>query len=68
MNVDVLAKARVGLGVDGDIGWDDALIDMLRADSDLPAMGDAARNVVLDHYSIRVVAPMVAEALKGVAR
>lgn len=68
MNVEVLSKARVGLGVDGDHGWDDALIEMLRADADLPAMGDAARNVVLDHYSIRVVAPMVAEALNGVAR
>lgn len=68
MNVDVLAKARVGLGVDGEVGWDDALIEMLRADTDLQVMGEAARKVVLDHYSIHVVAPMVAQALRGVSR
>jgi hypothetical protein len=68
MNIDVLAKGRVGLGVDAARGWDDALIDMLRADADLPKMGETARGIVVDHYSIHVVAPMVADALKGVLR
>jgi glycosyltransferase involved in cell wall biosynthesis len=68
MNIEVLAKGRVGLGVDAAQGWDDALIEMLRADADLPMMGDAARNIVVEQYSIHVVAPMVADALNGVAR
>jgi len=68
MNIEVLAKGRAGLGVDAARGWDDALIEMLRADADLPAMGDVARKIVIDHYSIHVVAPMVADALNGVTR
>jgi len=68
MNIEVLAKGDVGVGVNGLLGWADALIHLLRADDILPDMGRTARRIVEAHYSIHVVAPMVADALKGVAR
>ena len=58
----------MGVGVDGLLGWADALIHLLRADDILPDMGRTARRIVEANYSTHVVAPMVADALKGVAR
>jgi glycosyltransferase involved in cell wall biosynthesis len=64
MNAEVLRDGAVGLAARGEGEWVEALVTLL-ADAGLRcAMGKAGREVVEQSYSVRVVAPKLAEALR----
>jgi glycosyltransferase involved in cell wall biosynthesis len=68
VNTDVVRDGETGFCVDGAAGWVAAL-DRLAGDPALrQRMGDAGRERVERHYSLRVLAPRFAEILRRAAR
>lgn len=66
-NVEVLQKGEVGFGATNRQDWVDALSELL-ANLELRArMGRAGRAVAEKHYSVEVLAPRLAQILRGQA-
>lgn len=68
MNVDVLAAGRVGLPASTTAEWVAALSALIEEPGVRRAMGDEARRVVVERYSVSALAPRLARVLHGVTR
>lgn len=66
MNVEVLAQGNIGLGAQTDEEWVSALVFLLEDEVQRKKMGENGRQVVLNNYSIRILAPKLANTLVGV--
>jgi glycosyltransferase involved in cell wall biosynthesis len=67
MNQDVLRLGESGLSADSPADWVDALDLLLSDPGNAAARGQAGREVVLRHFSLGSVAPMLANELLRVA-
>jgi glycosyltransferase involved in cell wall biosynthesis len=66
MNAEILAQGNVGLGARTTANWVESF-EILVENSDLrELMGREGRRVVLDHYSVDVLAPRLAQTLASV--
>lgn len=63
MNAEVLAKGAVGFGPRNTAEWVDALSSLLAKFESGRAIGQVARHVVEQHYSLNVLAPRLAQIL-----
>jgi glycosyltransferase involved in cell wall biosynthesis len=68
MNRDVLAQAQVGLAASTQAEWVSALSSLLRDRRGAEMLGSAGRRLVEMRYSLAVLAPRLAQILRGVAR
>lgn len=66
MNVQVLALGEAGLGASSQNEWVDALLSLLLDERERYRMGKVGRCIVEDHFSIEVVAPLMAQQLRHV--
>jgi glycosyltransferase involved in cell wall biosynthesis len=67
MNAQVLAMGDVGISAKSASQWADALVYLLESESARRAMGTVGRSVVEASFSLDVLAPRLAAALRGVA-
>ncbi len=67
MNDEVLAKGEVGLGAATLDEWVDSLDALIRDPGRSRRMGEVGRQVILEHYSVDVLAPQLANTLLTVA-
>jgi glycosyltransferase involved in cell wall biosynthesis len=67
MNTEVLAHGEVGLGASTKEAWTEALLALAADVEGRRKMGLRGRNVVERHYSLRVVAPRIAQVVRRVA-
>lgn len=68
MNSEVLGRGQCGFAADDERGWIDGLTTLLLANARLRTqMGNTGRQVVLDHYSLGVLAPRLSACLKRTA-
>lgn len=67
MNVEVLARDSIGLGLHSEDDWVDGLSWMLDHPSESAELGRRGRDVVLKHYSVATLAPTLANYLGGFA-
>lgn len=65
MNADVLALDEVGLGASSVAQWSEALLALVDGEALRARMGAAGRRVVQQSYSIDVLAPRLAQCLRG---
>jgi glycosyltransferase involved in cell wall biosynthesis len=63
MNNDVLKMGRIGLGCESTSQWSDALSFVFESRNSLPAVFPDCRNVVVQHFSLDVVADQIACAM-----
>lgn len=66
MNAEVLEKGQVGFGAKSDDEWVDAISALIDDSTLRTALGDKARSVVLDHYSISSQLPYLADFIRKV--
>jgi glycosyltransferase involved in cell wall biosynthesis len=68
MNADVLEMGNIGFGAkNDDSDWMESLETLIKNQSIREEMGKAGRKVVLDHYSMDVIAKQISSILKKVA-
>jgi glycosyltransferase involved in cell wall biosynthesis len=67
-NKDVILEGRTGFLVNADADWERAFEALLTDPSLRRAMGGAARERVLEHYSLKSQVPVWAELLHGAAK
>jgi glycosyltransferase involved in cell wall biosynthesis len=67
MNAEVLSKGDFGRPATAVSEWRDALIDLLREPRLARELGDRARIVAEEHYSVGAVTPLLCRALRSVA-
>lgn len=65
MNADVLAMDNIGLGASTSTQWVDALVALLDKEDMRMEMGALGRRVVQQSFSIDVLAPRLAQCLRG---
>ncbi|MEX2162775.1 MAG: glycosyltransferase family 4 protein [Sulfuricaulis sp.] len=63
MNKEILDIDKVGLGAVGEREWVDSLVLLLESESIRREMGQSARCVAVEHFSIQVLAPKLANTL-----
>jgi glycosyltransferase involved in cell wall biosynthesis len=68
MNADVLRVGKVGLGASSQHEWIEALSLLFDNPEMCRRMGQSGREVVLQHYSVKVLAPRLAQILRSVVR
>ena len=68
MNVEVLSHGHIGFGAQTIDDWVDILLSLLADMRQRIEMGENGRQVLLDNYSLNVVAPKLAETLLQYAR
>lgn len=66
MNADVLSKADVGFGAKTDDEWVDAISALIESWTLNKSLGENARSVVCDNYSIASQLPNLTKFLKGI--
>ena len=64
VNRDILARGEMGIGATTEDEWTSALVHLYDQRDEARRMGARARQVVEQHYSVRVVAPALAELFK----
>ncbi len=64
MNAEVLAIGAAGIGACTNDDWVDALLGLLTNEDARTRMGSAGRQIVMEHYSVRVIAPRLASFLR----
>jgi glycosyltransferase involved in cell wall biosynthesis len=67
MNVEVLEKGEVGFGASTECEWVEHLDTLLRDPALRLRMGEAGRKVVMENYSVEVLAPQLARTLRSVS-
>jgi len=67
MNAEVLEQDNVGFGAASSCDWVERLDELLRNPELRSRMGAAGRNVVVQNYSVEVLAPRLAKTLHNVA-
>lgn len=67
MNNEVLGRGQCGLAASDESGWVDGLTTLLEDAKLRSQMGSIGRQVVIDHYSIQALAPMLSACLKRTA-
>jgi glycosyltransferase involved in cell wall biosynthesis len=65
MNVEVLSRGEVGRSATGPRQWLDALVELIESPATRAVLGQEGRQVVEQHYSVRVLAPRLALMLSG---
>lgn len=65
MNAQVLAGGEVGFGPSGDTQWTEALLALIDSAELRGRMSSEGRLLVEKTYSVRTIAPMLAEILRG---
>jgi glycosyltransferase involved in cell wall biosynthesis len=65
MNAQVLAQGQFGIGAQSTSQWIEALHAMADSVDMRRRLGGAGRAVVEEHYSVRVIAPRLAQILRG---
>lgn len=63
MNAEVLAKGHIGVGASTEGEWVDALASLLDDHNLRQQMGDAARQVIDESFSLIKITPLIAKAL-----
>lgn len=66
MNVSVLAKGYCGVAADRLEDWTEALLHILSNPSKQKQMGEIGRRIIEQHYSLDVVAPLLASIFRSV--
>lgn len=66
MNAEVLSRGNLGFAATTPTDWIDALTALIHDPALRKAMGLAGRRAVLDHYSIRTIAPQLGAAIRSV--
>jgi glycosyltransferase involved in cell wall biosynthesis len=67
MNAEILAQGNVGLGARTGASWVECFETLLENSALRELMGKEGRRVVLDHYSVDILAPRLAQTLTSVA-
>jgi len=67
MNAEILAQGTVGLGARTGANWVECFETLLENSALRELMGKEGRRVVLDHYSVDILAPRLAQTLTSVA-
>jgi glycosyltransferase involved in cell wall biosynthesis len=67
MNAEVLGKGNVGFAAANESEWVEHLDRLLRDPGLRSRMGEAGRNVVVENYSVEVLAPKLAETLRSIS-
>jgi glycosyltransferase involved in cell wall biosynthesis len=67
MNAEILAQGTVGLGARTGANWVEFFETQLENSALRELMGKEGRRVVLDHYSVDILAPRLAQTLTSVA-
>jgi glycosyltransferase involved in cell wall biosynthesis len=68
MNVEVLAKGKIGLPADSDNEWYEALETLYKDNSLQRALGQTGRKVIEQYYNANMVAHKLCSILTGMAR
>lgn len=67
MNANVLEMGSIGYGAVGAADWEDALIALVDSEEERLAMGQTAREVTTQYFSIEIVAELLAQGLRRAA-
>ncbi len=67
MNADVLGLGEVGFGATKATDWVDSLVALIDSESSRRSMGQAARRVTEQHYSVEIVNDQIVRGLRNAA-
>lgn len=67
MNVDVLGHGKVGFGATSAADWVDSLVALIDSEDCRRSMGQAARSVTEQKYSVEIVTDQIARGLRNAA-